>query len=462
MNNKKKKNNSKLFILFSFIVILIILIFLLALKKTLSYDNKVYKISKGSFMYDKDNNYILLNKTTDLKQKWDNNYYIKYGDNKNEVNLGKDVVIYNKDDFKIFIYGENYQVKMNGDVIYSDRLLELTRNGEPAFLKLDDRKYLIVGSSITSDTKGIKTKDYLIIDIDKSGNALLLNHELNTKVISKLKLKTRLYTFDVANEKLLIGDKIIDLKKIKGSTNKYQEQIEDKKEEKKEKQDNKSNQNSSSKSNSSINTTKINNKTTSEKLNIVKSAVLTSVVPHTSYIDVSYSIIDPKNEYTSVYLLLEKINDDSQKKKITINKNQNQYRVRDLNPSSEYKVSLGYIHVNSKNVDIIDDDIANTIITRTNKPNSKITINKISGNKIYYTVNYDLSYAFDHSIISVYSDGNLVGSDDINTNSATTSKGATGVINTTTLGNEIIIKLEDCTYQGNSVDCNVQTKFINS
>ena len=45
----------------------------------------------------------------------------------------------------------------------------------------------------------------------------------------------------------------------------------------------------------------------SEKLNIVKSAFLTSVTGYTSYIDVSYTVYDPKNEYTSVYLLVENV-----------------------------------------------------------------------------------------------------------------------------------------------------------
>ena len=60
MNNKKNKNKI-LFILFSFLVILIIGVFIYALYKTLSYDTTIYNVEKGSFIYDKEYNYILLN-----------------------------------------------------------------------------------------------------------------------------------------------------------------------------------------------------------------------------------------------------------------------------------------------------------------------------------------------------------------------------------------------------------------
>ena len=176
----KKINNGILFVLFSFLVILIIGVFAYALYKTLSFDTTIYNIEKGSFTYDKDYNYVLLKNDAKMKQKWDKNYYLKEKDT--TINLGNDVVIYNKNDFKINIYGNNYQIKTNGDVQHSNKVVSVSKSGTPTFFKLSDRKYLMTGNSIKSDVKGIKTKDYLIIDIDKSGNALLLNHELNIKV----------------------------------------------------------------------------------------------------------------------------------------------------------------------------------------------------------------------------------------------------------------------------------------
>ena len=225
MKRKLGKKNIRLFVLFSFLVLLVIILFGYFIYQALTYDKTLYKVAANSFMYDSDNNYVLLENDGELTQKWDKHYYLKVKDKKK--NMGNDVVVYNDNDFIIYIYGTNYQVKTNGDVIYSNTKVEASRNGSPTFYKLDDRKYLIIGSSIQTDNKEIKTKNYLIIEIDKSGHALLLNNELNIKTLNTLVLKTGVYDFDVANERLIVNENIIDLKKISGSTNQYVEPVEE-------------------------------------------------------------------------------------------------------------------------------------------------------------------------------------------------------------------------------------------
>ena len=63
--------------------------------------------------------------------------------------------------------------------------------------------------------------NYLLVELDKIGNAKLSNNKINLKTISPTKLVTSKYTFDIANEILTYGSDIIDLKKIIGSTNTY-------------------------------------------------------------------------------------------------------------------------------------------------------------------------------------------------------------------------------------------------
>ena len=74
MKRKLGKKNIQLFVLFSFFVILVIVLFVFIIYRVLSYDRNIYDVSNGSFMYDKDNNYVLLESTAKLKQKWDKNY----------------------------------------------------------------------------------------------------------------------------------------------------------------------------------------------------------------------------------------------------------------------------------------------------------------------------------------------------------------------------------------------------
>ena len=458
MKRKLGKKNIRLFVLFSFLVLLVIILFGYFIYQALTYDKTLYKVAANSFMYDSDNNYVLLENDGELTQKWDKHYYLKVKDKKK--NMGNDVVVYNDNDFIIYIYGTNYQVKTNGDVIYSNTKVEASRNGSPTFYKLDDRKYLIVGSSIQTDNKEIKTKNYLIIEIDKSGHALLLNNELNIKTLNTLVLKTGVYDFDVANERLIVNENIIDLKKISGSTNQYVEPVE---EEEEDKNNNASGNGGGSAGGAagggaaggSTNTT-ITDK--DNKINIVKSANLTSVIGYTSYIDVFYSVIDPKGEYTTVYILVE---GTDYNEKIILNKGNSKYRITDLKPNSEYSISFGYTYV-SGDSEILMDEVVNVLKAKTSKITTKIAITKISGSKIHFTVNYDNNYAYETADVVAYSDGTRVGSLEVEKNLAVTSKGFSGVIHAgDSLGYEIVLKLENCYYNGVEVTSNVRSKFIN-
>lgn len=457
MKRKLGIKNIRLFVLFSFFVILIILLFIYIIFKALSYDRTVYTVPSGSFMYDIDNSYVLLESGAELKQKWDKHYYLTV--NNKATDMGTDVVVYNDDDYLIYVYGTNYQIKANGEVVYSDKKVEVAKNGTPSIYKLDDRKYLLVGSSIKTEKEEIDTKNYLIVEIDKSGHALLLNNELNTKTLSTLILKNGSLEFDVANEKLIINEKVIDLKKVSGSSNQYVEatpEVEEEKEDKDEDNDGDGGSYGGTAGSGSQNTTITD---TDKKVQINKSANLTSVVAYTSYIDVFYSVIDPKNEYISVYILIEGVDYN---KKIILNKGSTKYRITGLKPNSEYSISFGYSYYSEDGSDILMDEVVNVLKAKTLTIGSRITISKISGTKIYFTVMYDDSYAFESSDVVGYSDGVKVGSVAVDTDSAVSGKGFSGSIDFgASLGYEIKFKLENCIYNGVEVYPNIQAKFIN-
>ena len=469
-----KKNNTMLFVLFSFVVLLVIILFAYGLYRTLSFDRTIYKVKAGSFMYDKDYNYVSLKNAATIQQRWDKNYYLKEEDQGKVTNLGNDVVVYNKEDYKLYIYGVNYQVKTSGDVVYSDTVVEVARNGQAAFFKLDDRKYLITGSKIASEKSGISTKDYLVVDIDKSGNSLLLNQELNIKVLSTLILKTDSYSFDVANERLLVGNDIIDLKKINGSTNQYVEPTD---EDEKDKDSGSNGSGGAGGSNdgtagggaaaggggSSGGNTFVGGGGGGSNITINKSIALSSVVGYPSYIDVNYIVNDPKNEYVSVYLLVQDVKEEDADaaQKYVLNKTGTMYRIRDLAPNSEYKISLCYSYISPSNVDITLDEVANVVIARTKRISTRIQITRISGRNIYFTVYYDQTYAFETSQVVLYNeDGRSLGSVDVVRSDAASSKGFSGVITASdNLRNIVTLKLENCTYNGSVIDAGIQAKL---
>ena len=197
----------------------IIVIFSLFLKKSIDIGKSVYQVSSGSILFDKEENMITLKKEGTLRIKWGGDYYLIY-DDKN-YDLGTHVVIYDSNSGNISLYGKFYEVKKDGKVetIKGENKVKSSVNSK--FYKLADRKYLVIDRTIESKDSSFVTSNYLILHLDKLGNATLLNDKTSYKTITPTILRTSSYTFDIANEKLNFGAEDVDLKKIIGSTNEY-------------------------------------------------------------------------------------------------------------------------------------------------------------------------------------------------------------------------------------------------
>lgn len=481
MRRKLGKRNIRLFVLFSFLVLLVSCLFGFGIWTSFSIDKNIYKVVVGSFTYDSENNYVKLDTDATLQQKWDKKYYLSVESKekaKNKVySLGNDVVLYNENEKSLKLYGANFRIDTNGTVTFNDKEEDIVSNTSPLFYKLDDRKYLMVSKQIVTEKKEIDTKDYLVVEIDKSGNALLLNNELNVKTLSTVVLKTTGYEFDVANEKLVIPNskKTIDLKKVSGSSNQY---VEPTKETTTTADTTIASggggggggggstettvSSGSSAATGSAGSTIISSTTTNrlEDLNIIKTARINSVAAYTSYLDVFYTVNDPKNEYISVYLVVE--GTDGYENKLVLNKDNTRYRIRNLTPNTEYTVSFGYTYASSENSDILLEDTSNSFVIKTSKNQAKIVVDKISGNKIYYTVTLDKSYAYEFANIVAYTNNVAIGRDNINVAQALTANGYSSVITCdSAFSNKVLLKLEDCKFDGEDVESDIQTTFIN-
>ena len=480
MKRKLGKRNVRLFVLFSFLVLLVSGLFIYGIWTSFTIDKNIYTVVSGTFTYDAENSYVKLESQGTLQQKWDKKYYLSVADkekSKNKVySLGNDVVLFNEKDTTLKLYGANFRIDTNGNVTFNDKEVDIVSNTSPLFYKLDDRKYLMVSKQIVTEKKEIDTKDYLVVEIDKSGNALLLNNELNVKTLSTVTLKTTGYEFDVANEKLLIPNskKTIDLKKVSGSSNQY---VEPTKETTTTADTNiasggggggggggstETTTSGSSAATGSAGSTIISSTTTNrlEDLNIIKTARINSVAAYTSYLDVFYTVNDPKNEYISVYLTVE--GTDGYENKLILNKDNTRYRIRNLTPNTEYTVSFGYTYASSENSDILLEDTSGSFVIKTSKNQAKITINKISANKIYYTVTLDQSYAYEFANIVAYTNNVPIGRDTINITQALTANGFSSVITCdSAFSNKVLLKLEDCKFDGEDVESDIQTTFIN-
>ena len=64
------------------------------------------------------------------------------------------------------------------------------------FYKIADREYLLVDRQIVSADNSINADNYLLVELDKMGNAKLTNNKLNLKTITPTVLATSKYTFE--------------------------------------------------------------------------------------------------------------------------------------------------------------------------------------------------------------------------------------------------------------------------
>ena len=182
--------------------------------------NLNFEISSGSVVYDSDDNLVPLEGTAKLSKKWDGNYYIKTSGGQTKC-LGKSTVVFDKNATKVKIFGDSYKINMDGSVYkYLDQI-EVTDIGNPSLYKLDDRKYLMIGKNINSVEGPFATKNYMIINMDKWGNALLRGEGLNRKTISPVVLQSEDLYFDIGSELMYTEGKEINLKNVIGSTNLY-------------------------------------------------------------------------------------------------------------------------------------------------------------------------------------------------------------------------------------------------
>ena len=521
--------NKMNFTVFAFIVVVILVIIVCAITIVLRNDKEMYQVTSSACIYDNGYNYIDLEYDGEISKKWTGNYYLKENITDNEYKLGDYAVSFDTLKKSVDLYGDFYQVLRGGDVAKISNFNTINSSLESKFYKIDDRKYLIVARDIRIDTGSLSTQNYLIVIIDKLGNALLLNNEINAKTINEMIIDTADFEFDVANEILMYNDESINLKKIIGSTNEYvqvaKEETENTEENTTENPDentienpqgtvtnvnnttnnnnnstttviqggnnNNINSNSSNTGNNSSNSdSKLDtgwvdslngwigdvanafeslyngsNNSQDKDTTLTKSIALNSLSSGPTYIDVNYTITDPENKYNVVYAI---VSDGTQSQDISLDKNNTTYRVTNLNPDTNYTVSIGYkiVYANSGTEDNIED----TMIAKTTVPQEDLSITKVSLNKIYYTLKLDGTFVYDSGAkLSVYVNNTLDQELSVTLNNANLEAAAsTGYSGSFKIpeeykssGGSVTIQLEDTKYNGKTINTNLMTKIIN-
>ena len=345
--------NKMNFTIFVFIVLIIIFMIIIAVINGLKNAKEKYEISNSACVYDYKANYIELENDSLISKKWTGNYYLKEDETKKEYKLGNYSVVYDRKKKSLDLFGTFYEVKKGGDIV---KILDhnfINSTMQDKFYKISDRRYLIIGKNIKNNTGSLSTENYLIVIIDKSGNALLLNNEINAKTINEMIISTDDFEFDVANEILKYNDEIINLKKIIGSSNQYIQRVADK-------DDKDGNEN------------EINNNT---EQNVQSNSQQSTTTTTTTSTAVSETTSLSTKEEVNKGLKEDKLNEEK-----NVNDNNNAlYNTVNDNQQSTNENKIEDNHINNQNI-INENNISNSHINSTNQ--NIINENVINQNNI--------------------------------------------------------------------------------
>ncbi|MBR3162423.1 MAG: hypothetical protein IKF19_06815 [Bacilli bacterium] len=468
-NDKTKRT----MIIIGAIFAIFIIIFSLFLNRYNKVKTTAYRVATGAVLFDNEQNKITTKDESTMRIKWAGDYYLNY--NEENINLGNHSIIYNSGTGDISLYGKFYEVNKDGKVNNLKDENIIKNSVKSKFYKLADRKYLIIDRTIEASNSSFVTSNYLIINLDKSGNATLLNNKVSLKTITPTKIRTSSYIFDIANETINFGDEDIDLKKIIGSTNKYDKDY-NINEEKNDK-DTQENGGSGSGngegsgegdgsgsgsgsgggsgnggggnsgangSENSINgfsndgtgdgTTKessskytnnydsgISDETVDQIIKASKNTSVIRVTPNINSISVDYVAYDPNNEYKSVYVEVENTT-TGQSRVVYMSKTDTNILINDLQPNNYYNLTFKY---NNTDNGQIKANIFDTFGTYTKIPQMILSVPKVIDNKVYYRIDLDSSYNIVGGAINLLVNGQIVKSTSIPAQGTTNKIGGT-------------------------------------
>lgn len=419
------------------ISILTIIMFSLVIKLFLNTDRNEYQVSEGTLVFDKDKTIVKVKEPAIIKTKWDKKYYLIEKESNTE--LGDTAISYNDKTGEIHLYGRYYEISSGDEINITSGETVIKSTALTKFYKLSDRKYLVIDKEIKSADGLLTTTDFLLIDLDKVGNATLTNNKVNLKTFSATTIVTSNYTFDIANEILTYGSDKIDLKKIIGSSNTYTKddlvpeesdnitgsnngvsKIEETKKETKneEKESNKQTDKQTNNGNSIENENSERNKVVIE--NIKKATKRTSVISvtsTTSKIVVDYVIYDPLKEYTSVYMEVKK-EGSSKIDTIYLNNSDTTYELTNVFPNTAYELAFKYSYIDENNEEHVNT-FDNVKVT-TKKPNASIKVTRTSFGTIYYLISTDNSYNITSGLLTVLKNNEVISSNEVSISGNTT------------------------------------------
>ena len=475
------------------ISVVIFAIFSFFVYKVITTSRVNYTIATASVFFDADKNQIKTEEEATLKIKWSNNYYLDYQEE--DITLGSNPIIYNEESAKLSLYGKYYEVTKDAAVNTIEDENIINPLVETKFYKVADRKYLLVSDTIKSLDANFSTSNYLIVELDKKGNATLTNNKVNYKTFSPTTLITSAYTFDIANEILKFAELEIDLKKIIGSTNEYTIDDLTPKNDDNDNQTTNNDNNQTTDSNNSTNNqngsannnnsnsgtnnsnssgTTNNNENTNqssqtnesnkeddnveELINASTKTSIIRVIPSINKITVDYVVYDPNNEYKNLYV--EITDQTTGTTNISyLSKNNTNLEINNLTPNTKYKLTFKYTYLDENNEANTYTYDESTVTTKT--PSMTLKLTNITSSTIGYQINLDSTYSISSATVSLQKNNTVLKTTNLTSLGTTdTIKGAFDIQEFSLNKEDIItVKLTNLNFNGTSFDTDIYYKF---
>lgn len=173
-------------------------------------------LPSGSVVYDASSNPVQLTMDGVVIKEGDN-YFL--GTDSSKMPLGQHTMAYTGSG--IMIFGGGYRLEADGSVHPQKDGEVFTDFDSGALFKLADRRYVLAYNTITDSDKVFTTKEYVYISLDMVGNARLYSNNMSLKTTQPTTLLAGSLTFDIAGEKMYLGESGLDLTRLFNSTNTY-------------------------------------------------------------------------------------------------------------------------------------------------------------------------------------------------------------------------------------------------
>ena len=439
---KLDKKNKTFIIALSVLAILLFAAIIVFIFVTIGKTTIKYNIDNGTVIYNANGELVAINEDTYAKRNVFDKYYVLV--NEKKVSVGSKPVFYNQKTRELKLLGNFYEISKNGNVSKLSGETIIDNASKSRIFKLSDRKYLVVSAVIRTEDNSLHTNDYLLIDIDKAGNAYLYNNKISIKTFSDLNIITDGYTFDVSDEFVIIEGEKIDLAKIGGSTNEHV-RVDDSNEGNIE--GGGSGNGGAGEGNNGGNNTIVNDIVEPEIVEkyVSRKTTITGIDTTEKEIKIEYVVYDPFAEYEEVYVNLYD-NNHTFVGKYNLGLALTNQTIESLKAQTEYSLEFYYSYKEEDGT--IREVQFDTAKVTTKNIKASLTLEKVSDSVVRYILIVEGGYRLDSANVEMYIDDVLVGKDEVNTVQAASKGGYKGTIDYEGTGEFVTLKLTDCIYNG--------------